>query len=377
MLIGIDAREFVEKGKTGIGRYLENLLAPLIRGAGIDFVLFVTRREFIPESLCAPSVRIVALPALPTLVLDQVILPCLARRAGVDVFFSPYYKVPLSGKFKRIITVHDIIFLRQEGLNPFTRFLVARQLRASARKADIILVDSDFTGKDLVDFLPKIKCKIHRLYPDLCSDWLKPVDPADISRIQAKYLDGRPYLLYVGNFKPHKNCDLLVKAFARLVRERQGNDRRLLLVGGDAVNLRRIMKLIHQHGMANHIIIHPNVSDFDLRGLYAMADWFITASDYEGFGYPPLEALAAGCPLICSPCTSLAEVVGNAALEISGLTVEGVMNALLQAFSMKPAERLNLVERGKKQARQFLPGSSAANFSRILSELARPPQKND
>ena len=370
MKIGIDAREFVEKGKTGISRYLENLLSPLVRGAGMDFVLFVNRREFIPENLLAPSVKIVALPALSTIVVDQVILPCLAKREKVDVFFSPYYKVPLSGQFKRIITVHDIMFLRQEGLSSLKRFLVARQLRASARKADIILVDSDFTGKDLVDFMPSLKCKIRRLYPDLSADWLKPIEPANAGKIQKTYADGNSFFLYAGNFKPHKNVDLLVKAFARLVQERQVNDRRLLLVGGDAMNLCRIMKLIHQHGMASHIIIHPNVSDFDLRGLYAAADWFVTASDYEGFGYPPLEAMSAGCPVICSPCTSFPEVVNDTALEISSLTVEGIMNALLKALNMQPAEKLDLVERGKKQAKQFLPGTAAGNFYSILASLA-------
>lgn len=370
MLIGIDAREFAAKGKTGISRYLENLLAPLVRGAGMDFVLFVERIDFIPDNLRTPSVKIVVLPALPTMVVDQVVLPCLARREKVDVFFSPYYKIPLSGAFKRIITVHDISFLRQEGLDRFSRLIVTRRLQASTRKADIILVDSDFTGKDLVDFKPSLKCKIHRLYPDLSADWLKPIDPANISKIQKTYADDKPFFLYVGNFNPHKNVDLLVKAFARLVQERQVSDRRLLLVGGDAMNLIRIMKLIHKHGMADHIVIHQNVGDFDLRGLYATADWFITASGYEGFGYPPLEAMAAGCPVICCPCTSFPEVVNGAALAISGLTVEGIMHALLRALSMQPAAKLDLVERGQKQAKQFLPGTAAGNFSRILSSLA-------
>ncbi len=369
MIIGVDAREFTEKGKTGIGRYLENLLAPLVRGTGMDFVLFAGQTDLIPENLRTPSVKIVELPALPTMVVDQVCLPLLARSEKVDVFFSPYYKVPLSGQFKRIITVHDIMFLRQEGLDWLRRLVVTRQLRAATGKADIILVDSDFTGKDLVDLLPKTKNKIHRLYPDLSPDWLGSVDPAHISRMREKHPDNRPYFLYVGNFNPHKNIELLVKAFARLAQERRFNDRRLLLVGGDAVNLRRITDLIHEHGMASRIIIHSNVSDFDLRGFYAMADWFVTASDYEGFGYPPLEAMAAGCPVICAPCTSLPEVVNGAALGLPSLTVEDVMKTLRQALDMQPAEKLNLVERGKNRARQFLPGSAAAGFARILAAL--------
>lgn len=370
MIIGVDAREFVARGKTGIGRYLENLLAPLIRRDGIDFVLFVNRPEFIPENLQVPLLKMVALPALPTPVVDQVVLPRLACREKVDVFFSPYYKIPCDGRFKRIITVHDIMFLRLEGLSSIARFIIARRLRASACKADIILVDSDFTAQDLGDFVPEHKHKIRRLYPDLCSDWLKPVESARMARIRKTYADGKAFYMYVGNFKPHKNVALLVKAFARLIQERQVNDRRLLLVGGDARNLRRIIKLVREHGMENHIIIHPDVSDTDLRALYAVAEWFVTASGYEGFGYPVLEAMAAGCPVICSSRTSLTEVVNGAAVNISVLDIAGVMNALIRALTLTPAERLNFAAKGKEQARKFLPGTAAGNFSRILSELA-------
>lgn len=373
MIIGVDAREFVAQGKTGISRYLENLLTPLVRVPGREFVLFARRPDLVPENLRAPSVKIAVLPSLPTMLVDQVVLPRLARREKVEVFFSPYYKVPLTGQFQRIITVHDIAFLRQAGLARCARSIVKRQLQASTRKAEVILVDSDFTGKDLVDLMPGLQDKIHRLYPDLSAAWLEPLASAAVAGAQEKQLGRQPYLLYVGNFKPHKNVDLLVKAFARLVEARQADDRRLLLAGGDAVNLGRIMQLIHRHGMLNHIQVLPKVSDAELRGLYLAADWFVTASGYEGFGYPPLEAMAAGCPVICCPCTSLPEVVNGAALEIAGLTVEGIRQALRRALAMQPAERLNLAARGKQQAKRFLPGSAAANFAALLSKLARPP----
>jgi glycosyltransferase involved in cell wall biosynthesis len=369
MKIGVDAREFLEKGKTGIGRYLENLLAPLARGVGIDFVIFAGRTDLVPETLRTPSVKIVALPGLPTPVVDQVVLPFLASREKVDIFFSPYYKAPLSGQFRRIITVHDIMFLRRQEFGPFTRFVIARQLGTSARKADVVLVDSDFTGRDLADFMPNLQNKIRRLYPDLSAAWTRPLGPEIISGIRKKYTLDKPFLLYVGNFTPHKNVRLLVEAFAQMVKGGRAGDTRLLLAGGDLQNLGRIERLIRDCGMGMRVAIHQNVSDEDLRGLYASADWFVTASNYEGFGYPALEAMVSGCPVICHPCTSLPEVVGKAALDIPALTVEGVAQALQQALGMKPAERMNLVESGKNQAKRFLPGSAAALFTRILSEL--------
>ncbi|MBI2438752.1 MAG: glycosyltransferase family 4 protein [Lentisphaerae bacterium] len=371
MKIGVDAREFVEKGKTGIRRYLENLLTPLIREAGLDFILFVNRREFIPEILCPPSVKMVALPALPTIVVDQAILPCLARREKVDVFFSPYYKIPLFGPFKRIIVVHDIMFLRQKRLNPLARFLIACELRSCARQADIIIAISDFTSADLSDFMPQVKHKIYRLHPGLDSNWLAPVEPAGISRIRETHAGGNAFFLYVGNFKPHKNVDLLVQAFTQLVKAGDAAGRRLLLVGGDLENHRRIETLIFKCGMERNIILFPNVSDADLRGLYAAADWFITASAFEGFGYPVLEAMARGCPVICQRNTAIAEVVGTAALEIASLTVAGIRNALQRACRLNAAARKEFVEKGIRQAKRFAPGTAAVDFSALLTTLER------
>lgn len=366
MKIGVDAREFVEQGKTGIRRYLENLLAPLTGKADFNLVLFVNRRDFIPENLCAPSVKLIALPALPTQIVDQVALPHLAQQENIDIFFSPYYKVPLSGKFKRIITVHDIMFLRQEGLNSFTRFLIARQLRASARKADIIMVASDFTAADLSDFMPSLKPKIHRIYHDISAAWLKPVAPAALAAARERYAHGQPFFLYAGNFRPHKNVPLLLQAFAQLVAERQAAERLLLLAGGDAHNLPRISELIRKLGLEKHALICPNLPDEDLRGLYAAADWFITASSYEGFGFPLLEAMTAGCPVICHPRTSIPEVVGKAALELSALTVEEIIRVAKLAFNMKPDERRIYVEKGEQQALLFSPGTTAEQFAALL-----------
>ncbi|MFA7159257.1 MAG: glycosyltransferase family 1 protein [Kiritimatiellia bacterium] len=365
MIIGVDAREFTGTGKTGIGRYLENLLAPLVRKGDNAFVLFTGRAESIPPSLVAPSVKIVPLPSLPAIVLDEAVLPALARRENIDLFFSPYYKIPLSGPFKRIITVHDIMFLRRNDLSRLARAAVGRRLLASGRRADIVLVDSDFTGGDLALFAPGLRPKIQRLYPDLAAAWLEPVDVASIAAARKRFaLDG-PLLLYTGNFKPHKNVDSLVEAFARI----DGNKPRLVLAGGDERNSLRIEKLIRDRGLAARATVIRDINDEVLRALYAAADWFITASEYEGFGYPALEAMASGCPVICRTCTSLPEVVGKAAVEIKTPGAEGITEALRRAFAMPAAEKAGRAASGRERAEMFAPGSAAAGFARILGAI--------
>ena len=113
MKICIDAREFVKDRKTGIARYIENLLTPTLTEPDLKIVLFVSEPEFIPEQLRS-AVKCIKLPAVLSIVIDQVILPGLIKEENADVFFSPYYKTTLTGNFKRIITVHDIMFIRSQ-----------------------------------------------------------------------------------------------------------------------------------------------------------------------------------------------------------------------------------------------------------------------
>jgi glycosyltransferase involved in cell wall biosynthesis len=377
MKICIDAREFVSGRQTGIGRYLEGLLTGLSDRPDIELTLFVNSLDSVPPSLCKPSVTLIALPRAPTLMVDQIILPRLAQNSKADVFFSPYYKVPLTGQFKRVITVHDIMFLRLPaphgvgqaglpGLSRLKRLLVAIQLRLAARRADMILVDSRFTGDDLAAFTASAVSKTRVLYPTLDSVWLTPVSASIAEQIRARFADRRPFFLYVGNFRPHKNVDLLVEAFLKLESEGKAQDRCLLLVGGDDENAPRIERQIAVSGRKLSIRIHRNISDADLRALYAAAEWFVTASKYEGFGYPVLEAMAGGCPVICHPCTSLPEITGDAALPITALNPSAIANVLERAISMSTSERESYVTKGKTKAAEFCSDNSSKAFLELL-----------
>ena len=121
MRICVDAREFVRKGNTGIGRYLENLLQPLADRSDLELILFSHDPSLAEQKVHGKSVRHRKLGACPTQVVDQVILPALAEKERADIFFSPYYKTPLRGKFKKVITVHDVMFLRLPGGNPLKK----------------------------------------------------------------------------------------------------------------------------------------------------------------------------------------------------------------------------------------------------------------
>lgn len=350
-----DCREFHGGRKTGIGRYLQNLLIPLSRDPHIGLTCCAAPGALLPPELAA-NAAVQILPAWPVLLVDQIALPRAAAKCRANWFFSPYYKTPLAGPFRKIVTVHDIMFLRLPHDPPLKRLAAALQLRLAAHCADIILADSDFTAADLANYLPAVRPKIRRIYPDLGKGWVDSEAPKPQPAVTP------PYFLYVGNFKPHKNVDLLIRAFAGLVRGAPGFRHNLTLAGADPVNASRIQTLISENSLSDRIRIEINISENRLRILYRAADWLVTASCYEGFGYPVVEAFACGCPVICNPNTSLKEIAGHAALEIPDLSVESLSTTLAAAAAMPAAERNDFIEKGEKRSSAFDPGTAAALF---------------
>lgn len=366
--ICIDAREFIENRKTGIARYLENMLLSFKNESKFDFTLLLKNSSALPKSLKNSKFKCINIPQAPTLITDQYLLPKLAETNNADIFFSPYYKVPLCGNFKRIITVHDIMFLKLKSFS-FKRFLAEIQLKLTTGKADIILTDSEFSKNDLAERLPAISNKIKVVYPTINPEWSKPFDETQTHEIRNKYSAGLPFLLYVGNFKPHKNIELLIKSFIKAKETGSINNKHLLLAGGDPMNMTRIKTLIHSTGMEKLIQIHPYIPDTELKTLYAAAEWFISTSKYEGFGYPILEAMTCGCPVIYYPCTSIPEITGNMPVLIDQLTINDIANSISKAFTISTDERYHFIKQGRQKAKRFLRNGSARIFRTIIESM--------
>ena len=365
MKLCVDAREFTPRGTTGIARYLFNLVAPLTGRAGWEWILYARHPECVPLPLHVPNVTIRALPSWPDPLVDHLLFPQWIAKDRPDYFFSPYYKTPFRGGGQRVITVHDIMFLRIPTTPPLKTWIIHGLVDRSIRKADLILVDSDFTGRDLVDLFPASAPKIRRLYPDLDPAWATPPDPGQVRDIQGA-LQSQPYVLYVGNFRPHKNVDLLVQAFSQWQATHPGQAYHLILAGGDPANVARIESRIQASPAAHRIHIRRAVSEDTLRALYAGAAGFITASCYEGFGYPVIEAFACQCPVLCHASTSVGELGADCTIPIPELTAPGVGRALETLASLTPEQRQALVAKGTRRARTFKAGTAAMEFERIL-----------
>ena len=373
MHIAVDGREFVSGRTTGIARYLESLLSPLASDPNISIHILASDPQAVPLSLTADNTSIETIPPSCTLTQDCFLLPRMAKRLNTDVFFSPYYKAPMHGSFRRITTIHDIMFLRLSTTHPLKRLLISLRLRMSVARSDIILVDSDFTGKDLAAFAPHAANKSITVYPQLPQSWSSSDNLQDPQETRTTYSDGQPFLLYVGNFKPHKNVDKLIEAFAGLDRTNLPCQPKLILAGGDSLHQKHIEQTICRANIADNVTVLRDVSDHDLRNLYHAADWFITASSYEGFGYPPVEAMAMGCPVICHPNTSLKEIAANAGLQIPSLATEDISATIHKALLLPQSERTALIAAGRQKSATFSSNNSSTIFRNALQSLANNP----
>jgi glycosyltransferase involved in cell wall biosynthesis len=197
--------------------------------------------------------------------------------------------------------------------------------------------------------------------------WQAP-GPEDIERVRERYqLDGR-FILYAGNIKPHKNLERLIEAFDSLRRDSQFEDVRLLIIGDEISKYATLRRAVHRHKLHKYVRFFGFVPDETLACLYRLASLFVFPSLYEGFGLPPLEAMASGTPVVTSNVSSLPEVVGDAAVLIDPYEPESIAEAMRRVLA-DGALRESLRERGFARAREFSWDRSIRRVREIYDEV--------
>ena len=210
------------------------------------------------------------------------------------------------------MTVHDLIFERYpEHHTQRNRLYLRVAMPIFVRAASAIIAVSRHTRNDLVELYGADPAKIHVVYEGV-DERFRPADAGEIRRVAEQYSPDRPYLLMVGTLEPRKNHAAALRALARL--KAWGWPHRLLLVGGQGWLFEPIRRQIEEEGLAGDVHFAGYVPDADLPPLYSGAAAVIVPSLYEGFGFPVLEAMACGAPVVCSNASSLPEVAGEAAL---------------------------------------------------------------
>lgn len=297
----------------------------------------------------------------------RVPLPIEWWTGRVALLHAPDFTLPPVRKGTRtVLTVHDLSFIRSpETATPRLRAYLNAVVPRSVARADHILADSAATGQDLIELYHTPAEKISVLYSGVESRFSRVDDQAVLAAMRDRYkLGDGPYILSVGTVQPRKNYERLVEAFHRL----GDADIKLVITGGKGWLDDPLYRRIDALKMRDQVVMTGFVDDADLPALYSGAAVFAFPSLYEGFGLPPLEAMACGVPVVSSNTSSLPEVVGDAALCVDPHSVDQLAGALDQIIHNETLRR-DLVDKGYRRARQFTWTTAAHQLRELYARL--------
>jgi glycosyltransferase involved in cell wall biosynthesis len=232
-----------------------------------------------------------------------------------------------------------------------------------------VLTVSEASKRDILRYFRVPESRIDVIYNAIDERfWLEP-DVEEVNRVRERYRLTDPFVLYAGNIKPHKNLERLIEAF-HLMRHDDPNlkDVQLLIIGDEISKYATLRRAVHSHKLHKHVRFFGFVSDQTLAALYRLANVFVFPSLYEGFGLPPLEAMASGTPVITSNVSSLPEVVGDAALMIDPYDAAAIADAMKRVLTDTDL-RVDLQGRGLARAREFSWERSIARVRQIYEEV--------
>jgi glycosyltransferase involved in cell wall biosynthesis len=361
----------------GIGTYIRNLIRALAKLDSDNRYILVSYPGDVEELNGLPSNFEVAVyrrrdTGLPA----QVMFPLYLRRFWADLYHIPLNVVSLAMPKPYVVTIHDMSSLLFEKIPGAQRRFRLYQFRRGLERAARVIAVSNATRRDVEGLFGIPSERIRQIYnapdPKFLADGTHPQLP-ERQRILDRYGIDYPFLLYAGTIRPQKNIPRLVEAFAVLRGQLESNplykDLRLIIIGDEISRHPAVRRTVIQTRM-EHAVRFLGFVPFDtLRIFYASAAAFVFPSLYEGFGLPPLEAMASGTPVVTSSISSLPEVVGDAAVLVNPENVFEIARGIREVLTNEGA-RASLIEQGRQQARRFSWESTARQVLEIYRELA-------
>jgi len=348
--IGIDARlTYYHKG--GISRYIAHLIPELARlDARDEYVILHSRKD--PASLATgPRQRKVSCWTPSHHRLERLALSAEVAPLGLDLLHSPDFIPPLWGLWKSVITIHDLSFLHfPETKDAASQRYYNGQIHAAVARADAILADSESTRQDVISLLDVPAEKVTTVWAGIDARF-SPTSTAEIVRVRAAHNLPGEYILFVGTVEPRKNLEGLMRAYASLLLDLHDAPW-LVIVGRRGWLNDPIHALPSALGIADRLQWIEDFPEDDLPALYSGASALCLPSLYEGFGFPVLEAMACGAPVVCSDRSSLPEIAGDAAILVDPDSPSSIEDGLRRALTDR-ALTADLRQRGFAQAARF------------------------
>ena len=400
MIIGVDIRALLESQLTGIGNYTLELLKHLLN---LDHQ---SQYKLFNNSLKHPSQELMSfLKPLQNVKLYSFRYPSKLLNAsltfikrpfldrligGADLFWFPNFNFwQVSDQCRTVITVHDLSFKRipwvySQKMRRWHKFVNPQE---KLRQADKIIVVSENTRKDLMEIYNLPSEKIEVIYPGVnlrpktalaslrppaVRQWRRQCRagqqgrPGTEDRISIRPREQLPnnFILFLGTLEPRKNVEGVIQAFEKVSQE----DLHLVIAGGKGWLYKKIYRLFCQSSVKDRIIFLDYVKPEERWQLYEKAQALIWPSFYEGFGFPPLEAMSVGCPVITSVNSSLPEVVGEAALLVDPYNIQEIAAAINQLL-IDEKLRQNLISKGYEQVKKYSWENSAQKMLEAFKSL--------
>lgn len=358
-VLTIDARMIKA---SGIGAYIKNLVPQIIDKVSNSNVILLGNYQELKQFdwIINKHVKIMNCDKPVFSIVGQFeIIKNIPK--GTSLFWSPNFVIPIFYKGKLLVTVHDVFHLAMpEYLSKSVQVSARAFYWILRRRADKIICVSHFTARELIRFNKIPEEKIQVIYNGVDRSWF------DVRPKGNPY--DKPYLLFVGNVKPHKNLSALIKAFSML---KDKIDHDLVIVGkreGFLTPDYNLENAINNYNLHERVHFTGYIEDDLLKQYYVFADALVFPSLYEGFGLPPLEAMACGCPAVVSNAASLPEVCGDAALYFNPYKPEDIADKIMLLLNNDNL-RVDLTKKGKEHARQYNWEKTAQETFRVIEGL--------
>jgi len=381
MKIGIDIRTLMDAQYSGVSEYTLNLIKEILRlDSKNQYKLFYNSGQDVSQRI--PKFRkenaeVISL-RYPNKLFNYLLQKALAypkidQLLGVDLFFMPHINfISLAGRAKSILTIHDLSFLKYREFfswrKNFWHSLI--NVKKLAKRFDKIITVSENTKDDIVKLLKVNPEKIEVIYSAISEQFRKVnYDNIRLAEVRQKYKLPNTYILFLGTLEPRKNVEGVIRAYNEL-REKNNilSKVKLIIAGGRGWKAKDIFRLWEKSKYRNDIQFLGYVKAEDRVYLYNLASLFVYPSFYEGFGFPPLEAMACGVPVVTSFASSLPEVTAKAALMVDPYNEAEITRAIEQILFNKELQD-DLIKKGLEQARQFSWGKTAKEYLEVFKSI--------
>jgi glycosyltransferase involved in cell wall biosynthesis len=356
MRVAIDIRR---AGDYGLGTYIINIVNQLARIDQDSRYLLIGQKRHLTEFDPLPeNFQLLNYPHEPGSLHTHLHLPWLLREERVDVLHMPWFYAPAMVPARLLLTVHDLsdVLTPPVGASPPVQTGRLFFARRALRRADHIFAVSQASRRDLARNFGVAENKISVIYNAVDERFLKEALPADADRILERHAVTSPYVLYAGNIKPQKNLPRLIEAFAVVKEELRDHPElgqlKLLVIGEALTRHADLRRSVVRARVREDVRFLGFVPQSVLRVFYARARAFLFPSLYEGFGLPPLEAMAHGTPVLTSNVSSLPEVFSDAALLVNPENVFDIARGIRQILTDE-ALRETLIRNGYERARLY------------------------